>query len=117
MSVHVVTTAGTVVVAETSAGHLVDVTTGGITSLVEINNGIPIPTGVVNDLVLGEIPAGDIDGVNNEFETAFDFSSVSLYINGLKQLSAHYSTSGNNVIIIDDPPRTGDEVTVDYLKL
>lgn len=109
------------------SGPSIDITiTRPVVPVIEIELGVgPMgpqgPAGgtevIISDLVLGEIPAGLVNGVNNSFTTAFEFASVSLYINGLKQMNAHFSTSGNSVIIIDDPPQTGDEVTVDYLKL
>jgi hypothetical protein len=69
----------------------------------------------LSDLVLNEVPTGDIDGVNFTFTTAFAFDSISVYLNGLKLNPEHFSTSGLN-ILIDDPPLTGDLVTVDYVK-
>lgn len=68
----------------------------------------------LSDLVLGEVPTGDINGTNDTFTTAFDFEQVTVYLNGLKE--TFFTTSGSNVIIIDDPPLTGDIVTVDYVK-
>ena len=69
--------------------------------------------------VFGETPAGLVNGSNATYTTAFNFvpGSVIPSINGLEQkLGTHFITMGNNQIIFNDSPTTGDTITVTYIK-
>lgn len=71
------------------------------------------------DFVFGETPSGLVNGSNATFTTAFNFipGTVIPSINGLEQkVGTHYITMGNNQIIFNDSPTTGEIITVTYIK-
>lgn len=75
--------------------------------------------GSAADFVFGETPAGLVNGSNATYTTAFDFEPETVIpsINGLEQkLGTHYITMGNNTIIFNDSPTTGEIITVTYIK-
>jgi hypothetical protein len=72
------------------------------------------------DFVFNEIPSGDVDGVNDEYELANApiAGSVQVYLNGLLQDeggSNDYTISGDT-ITFNDAPEIGDKIRVSYLK-
>lgn len=79
--------------------------------------GKPGPTGPPGTgfLVVGEIPGGDLDGVNTIFttENVFKPGSISLYLNGLREY--YFAETGLSEITIEDPPGALDMIRIDYV--
>lgn len=72
-----------------------------------------------NSMVVGEVPAGLVNGSNLVFTTQFAYVGLSLevMINGLAQArTTHFveTTPGSGVFTLDVAPLTGDVVTVNY---
>jgi hypothetical protein len=64
----------------------------------------------------GEIPTGDIDGSNDEFELAHEpaLGSVRVYLNGVRQkLTDDYTFSGSTITFVS-APLTDSKILVDY---
>ena len=67
-----------------------------------------------NSPVFGQTPTGAIDGVNTVFTLpAFRTGSTRVYLNGLRE--THYTETSPTQITFEDPPQTGDTITVDYI--
>jgi hypothetical protein len=74
--------------------------------------------------VYGELLAGVIDGVNDTFTAAVIFTQEAVYYNGLRQRPGavcDYTLAesggvgtGFDTVIFAVPPRTGDNVIIDY---
>ena len=64
--------------------------------------------------VVGETPAGVINGSNATFTTSQPFQSgtTAVYLNGLRE--DFYSESGNSTVILGAPPTVGDKLRIDY---
>jgi hypothetical protein len=82
--------------------------------------GPPGQTGPPGDgtQIVGETPAGVINGANTIFTTAHPYQTGTtvLYRNGLRQiLGLHYTESATSTITVDDPPLIGDQIILDYL--
>jgi hypothetical protein len=80
-------------------------------------------TTVINSLeeVFDEEVIGPIDGVNTTFNTVhnFDPSSLKVYLNGLSQrrgVANDFIIVSNNEISMNEPPLSGDSISVDYIK-
>lgn len=83
------------------------------------DQGEPGLDGGISEFVFGETPAGLVNGSNATYTTAFDFvpESVVPSINGLEQKAGtHFITMGNDTIIFNDSPTTGEIITVTYIK-
>lgn len=83
--------------------------------------GLPGPPGLSGDgiSVIGEVPAGAINGSNATFTTQFSFvpESVEVFINGLRQhRPAHFTTTGTATILLSDSPQVGELIQVNYLR-
>jgi hypothetical protein len=80
----------------------------------------PFPTQVeVGDLVNGEIPSGALDGTNTLFATVnpFKFSTLSVYLNGVKlMLGIDYTLLMPQQFTLVSAPSSTDYIRVDYLK-
>jgi hypothetical protein len=73
-------------------------------------------TGVI---VWGEIPTGTINGVNQNYGTAFSYAaaSLSVYLNGVRlRRGADYNETGALSFQLIAAPLTGDSLSVDYMK-
>jgi hypothetical protein len=73
---------------------------------------------VSSDLVVGEVPAGTLNGSNDTFtvSTPFVASTTSVFRNGLReQLGVGYNESGGNAVVFTTPPLISDLLAVDYL--
>lgn len=73
---------------------------------------------VSSDLVVGEVPAGTLNGSNATFtvSTPFVASTTSVFRNGLReQLGVGYTESGGNAVVFTTAPITSDLLAVDYL--
>lgn len=69
-------------------------------------------------ILFGEPAIGIINGSNATFTTTFNFSQIAIFINGLLQkLVTHYQTVGNNTIIFNESPQTGDIILFNIIKL
>jgi hypothetical protein len=70
--------------------------------------------------VVGEIPAGLLNGSNATFTTANPFvaGTLEVFVNGLRQtIIADFNTSGNNTIQLTYSPNSSEVITVNYIKL
>jgi hypothetical protein len=83
----------------------------------EIGN-IKGPAGTPGDQfstgVIGEVPAGLINGGNKIFTTAFSFQadSVAVYLNGVRTFD--FAITGAAQFTMGTAPITGDNLSVDY---
>ena len=71
------------------------------------------------DDVIGETPAGLVNGVNASFTSAFNFiaESVEVFLNGLKlKKPDEFNTSGVNNITLALSPGTGEILLINYKK-
>lgn len=77
----------------------------------------PVSQPTVN--VYGEVPSGDIDGVNVEYTTNFDYQpgSLRVYV-GLRQKGTdHYTETGPNTFEMNTPLDGSDVLQVDYIRV
>jgi hypothetical protein len=67
--------------------------------------------------IVGETPAGLVDGVNRAFQTAFRIRTGTLrvFLNGVRLAAEDYAADVNQVLF-DSAPRAGDELTFDYYR-
>jgi len=67
--------------------------------------------------VVGEVPAGQVDGVNRSFQTTFNIraGTVRLFLNGVRLAAADFVANAN-AVILTSAPRAGDELTLDYSR-
>lgn len=74
---------------------------------------------IAEQLVLGEVPNGDVDGTNKVFTTANNVfgNAIDVYLNGLLQKRGddYVFTSPNTITFITAPP-AGSNILVDYIK-
>ena len=80
---------------------------------VDLESGVGLSVGFVR----GELPSGQINGVNTLFSTQKQFipNTTSLYINGLRnRLGIDYYEVGDSQIATDQPPFEGDSLSIDY---
>jgi hypothetical protein len=65
--------------------------------------------------IQGETPTGLVNGVNTNFTTTNDFSTIRVFLNGLGLIvNLDYIITGINTFHMQQPPVTGDILTVDY---
>jgi len=67
--------------------------------------------------IIGETPAGAVNGSNATYTTASPFvpESVQLFVNGVSQTNGvDYITSGTTTIILNASPTIGDYIRVNY---
>ena len=81
----------------------------------------PFPTSITTlDLIVDEVPQGDIDGVNMLFITAFPYrkNSVEVYLNGMKMLRGLHFNEGplSQEITLTDPPDLGGYLRINYKR-
>lgn len=79
--------------------------------------GLQGPQGETPVYIIGEIPVGDINGVNATFTTEFEFLPLTVqpYVNGLAQKRIEdFNTVGNQTFTLAVSPIVGDDVTVSY---
>lgn len=75
---------------------------------------------LLNNLVIGEIPQGLIDGINATFTTLNPFvpSSVEVYLNGIRQkIIEDYTTINNDTIQFMVSPTANENILIDYIIL
>ena len=65
-----------------------------------------------------EVPTGDINGVNVDFATVNAFTSITVYLRGLRQRGGgvDYTISGVNTFTMSSPPLTDDYIEVEYIS-
>ena len=72
------------------------------------------------DQVIGETPSGTLNGSNVTFTTAYNFipETVQVLVNGLEQKRVRdFNTTGNNTILLTEPPYSGETILVHYSKV
>lgn len=82
--------------------------------VIEFNGALTTSAG---SFVIGETPAGTINGSNATFSTAqvFDPASVSVFLNGVNIINGvDYITTGTNTILLNVSPVSGDYLRVNY---
>ncbi len=70
-----------------------------------------------NNLIIGEVPIGIIDGQNSIFQSRnlFDVSSLEIFSNGLKLfITEDYNTYDSKFIYLNFSPQTGVIITINY---
>lgn len=73
-----------------------------------------------NNLIIGEVPIGIIDGQNSIFQSRnlFDVSSLEIFSNGLKLfITEDYNTYDSKFIYLNFSPQTGEIITINYKPL
>jgi len=74
---------------------------------------------VADQLVIGEVPSGTIDGSNKIFTTAYNVfgTAIDVYLNGLLQKRGddYTFTSPNTITFVTAPP-SGSNLLCDYIK-
>jgi hypothetical protein len=67
--------------------------------------------------VLGETPAGAIDGVNRTYTTANPYIALAVFLNGLRlRHSNDYTETGNQSFQLLSAPLSGDSLSIDYIQ-
>ena len=70
--------------------------------------------------IINEVPNGLINGSNATFTTDFNFVSgtVQLFLNGaLQKIIDDYQVIGNNTILLNTSPMSGENLLINYIKL
>ena len=70
--------------------------------------------------IINEVPNGLINGSNATFTTNFNFTSgtVQLFLNGtLQKIINDYQVIGNNTILLNISPMSGENLLINYIKL
>jgi len=108
-------------VTATELGYLSGVTSGIQSQLNDKLEAADI-TGKLEatDFVFNEVPTGDIDGVNDEFELAASpvAGKVEVFLNGVLQepgVGNDYTIAADT-ITFEDAPLSGDKILVNYIK-
>lgn len=73
-----------------------------------------------DDIVMGEIPTGLINGANATFTSLSQFIPEKIIVerNGITQRkNTDYTTTGNNTINLTFSPDTGESILINYIKL
>lgn len=74
------------------------------------------PQGAPGNAEVTEIPTGDVDGVNKVFTMAEDFSTIKVYLGGLRQKeNDDYTITDTNEITFAEAPFEGANIVVDYV--
>jgi len=85
------------------------------------SNKVVITGGAVSDqLVMGEVPTGDIDGNNKIFTVSEDVfgNAIDVFLNGLLQKRTDdYTFTSPNTITFAVAPPSGSNLVVDYIKV
>ena len=74
---------------------------------------------IADQLVIGEVPSGVIDGSNTTFTTAYNVfgTAIDVYLNGLLQKRGDdYTFTSPNTIIFTNAPISGSNLLCDYIK-
>lgn len=74
---------------------------------------------IADQLIIGEIPSGSINGSNTVFTTAYNVfgTSIDVYLNGLLQKRTDdYTFTSPNTITFTIAPPTGSNLLCDYIK-
>lgn len=87
--------------------------------VVEISEQGPCGPSAAASLIVGETPAGNVDGVNATFTTALPFvpESVEIFVNGLKQkLIDEFNTVGSQTVSLAVSPGIGETILINYVR-
>lgn len=78
--------------------------------------GIQGPSGSLTGLVQAEVPTGLINSINTIYTTAAVFTSIWVYLNGLRMNpGSDYNITDTDEITFTYAPTTGDTLIVDYI--
>lgn len=72
--------------------------------------------------VIGEVPAGDVNGENTIFATQYQYrqGTPRVYLNGVRLRAGSDNDytlgEGRTNVILKTPPSSGDVVLVDYIR-
>lgn len=75
---------------------------------------------LLNNLIIGEVPQGLVNGINATFTSLNPFVpiSVEVYLNGVRQkIIEDYNTINNDTIQFMVSPTINENILVDYIKL
>ena len=92
----------------------------GNTVVIERNIGGTGGTGTTEIRVIGETPAGAVNGINATFTSlsAFNPATVEVFVSGLRMhLGSDYTTTGATTLLMADSPQTNENVTLNYIKI
>ena len=68
-------------------------------------------------IVTDEIPIGSVNAINTEYTTAFEFTTLWVFLNGVKQhRGTDYTLNDHTGFTMTSPPTGGDLLTVDYIR-
>lgn len=70
--------------------------------------------------IFNEVPLGAVNGINATFTTQFNFvpETLSVFLNGsLQKIINDYQSVGNNTILLNTSPFTGENILINYTKL
>ena len=86
----------------------------GLNQTTRANFLVALKSNMLN-LVVGEIPGGDVNGINKDFTTLVNFALLWVWKNGVRQYPTEsFVTTGSNSFQFVDAPETGNELLVDY---
>jgi hypothetical protein len=99
----------------------VSVSAGGNAVILVPTPGVPGPEGPpgTSTPIVGEVPAGTRNGVNENFTTLYGFvaASTAVYRNGLREvLNIGYLETSSTTIQFTTAPLVSDYISIDYLK-
>ena len=78
---------------------------------------ITIATAPFSSIITDELPSGVIDTANTIFTTAYPFSTIWVFLNGVKQTkTTDYTLNNQTGFTMIVPPTTGDLLVVDYIR-
>lgn len=70
-------------------------------------------------VIIGELPTGNINGINATFTSAYSFipETLEIFVNGIQATkNIDYTTSGANTIMFTYSPATNDILRINYNK-
>lgn len=85
-----------------------------------ISKSINNVSNIISLFVNNDVPINIINGINNVFNTSFNFipESVEVFLNGIKQkIITDYQIINNNTITLNTSPNVGENILINYIKL
>lgn len=94
-------------------------TSGGTAAAIGAPATVTAPVAQPTINVFGEVPDGDIDGVNLEYTTAFDYQpgSLRVYVGVRQLLATDFTETGANTFEMNTPLDGNDHLQVDYIRV
>lgn len=110
---------GDQLVAVSLAAHLYDGHPPALGSISEAflspDAAIPAANLAIDPMVVGEVPAGAVDGVNAVFTTAHAYAKLAVYANGVrKKVGTDYTETSGTTFTFAVAPAGGTVLQVDY---